>query len=139
MDSRVKTLTKQLKEHDKDLYAKRMLDGVVLVCRKSRNVFTGQTNDQLIFPLTDDFTSKGKPVEWGVEPILAHLKAMDGWNRDVVEDWISSDEKSKEVAAKQRMSKNEDFARDFRRQFARTFDDVNTSTLEKIDNRRRLK
>jgi hypothetical protein len=139
LDSRVKTLTKQLKEHDKDLYAKRMLDGVVLVCRKSRNVFTGQTNDQLIFPLTDDFTSKGKPVEWGVEPILAHLKAMDGWNRDVVEDWISSDEKSKEVAAKQRMSKNEDFARDFRRQFARTFDDVNTSTLEKIDNRRRLK
>lgn len=138
MDSIVKNLTRQLKEHDRELYAKRRADGVILICRKNRNIFSGQTTDHLIFALTDDFSSKGKPVEWGVEPILAHLKAMDGWNRDVVEDWISEEEKSKEMQDKQRQSKNEDFARDFRRQFARAFNDVNTSTLEKIDNRRRL-
>lgn len=138
MDSRVKTLTKQLREHDDCLYAKRRNDGVILVCRRSRNIYSGTITDHLIITLTEDFTPTGKPVEWGVEPILARLKEMDGFNRDITEEWIKNKEKSDDLDASRRNSRDEDFLKEFRPQFAKAFSDINTSTIEKIDNRRRL-
>jgi len=90
-----------------------------------------------IFSLTDTWTASGEPVEWGLEPLLHRLKAMDLWNRqDFVEEFIEQAEKEEESEKRSFRNNTEAFLKDFRRQFAKTFEDVNTSTMEKKDRRR---
>lgn len=145
--SRVSILNNHLRDYDDKLYCRVGSTGAIDVMRRAYkfDIFTwnGGTYRHLrpisnfIFSLTDDWKPTGRAVDWGIDPLINRLKAMDLWNNPrFAEDLIQSYEKKEK--AKDRDFKNsvESFFYDFRRQFARTFDDVNTSTLAKIDRRR---
>ncbi len=94
-------------------------------------------DDQLVLPITDTWTESGKPVDWGIEPIYGKIQQLDGWRDDGdYERFVKQRERNK--ANKEREHKNEmrAAAYDCRREFARATNDINTSTLEKVDKRR---
>ena len=75
-------------------------------------------------------------MEWGLEVIRNRLVAHDLWNNDNIANQVIRDAE-KRSESKERALKNtiESFLLDFRRQFGKTFNDVNTSSLAKIDRR----
>lgn len=131
---RAETLTKHLKRHDCELFASCGPTGVVFVCRNNR----GKPHEpHFIFALTDNWSMKGEPRDWGIEPVLNRIKAMDLWRDDsFVENFIKEHDKKTESDDRARRSDMESFLIEFRRQFARATNDINTATMQKIDSRR---
>lgn len=146
MDNREWVLTKHLKGHDRKLFCKRMRSGAYGVFRESVRweTFAYESGvlsylrpaDHFIFALTHDWRSDGKPVDWGIEPVLEKIKASDSHQRDIAAEAIESYERLKEKKAKQVSSNAEAFFSDYRREFARSTNHLNTSTMEKVDRRR---
>jgi hypothetical protein len=126
--SRARTLTKHLKEHDSKLYATNSKDDRIDIYRKSE---LGCNPPHFLFPLTNDWTVAGRPVEWGIEVVIARIKAHDLWRDDsMAERLIESYEQAE--ASKERARKNnmESFLYDYRKTFAKATDGVNTSLLK---------
>jgi hypothetical protein len=92
MDARVRTLTKYAKEYDGDLFFKRDSNGVIHLFRNKRRLkhFTYQTqaysytvdDEQHIFSLTIDWKPESRGVEWGIDPVMRKITAMDNWRDD---------------------------------------------------------
>ena len=146
---RAERLTTQIKAYDRELYVERDGEGKLCVYRKSKRWETYHLSDNcvlrfvrptphFIFALTHDWKASGRVVDWGVEPILARLKACDLWQRDLAEEIIQDEEKRLESVARERQNTTESFLLDFRKQFAKSFNDVNTSTMSKREEKRRL-
>lgn len=145
---RAERITKTIKHHDALLYCERSKEGKLCVYRKSNRVESFRLDDEksvlhfvrpaphFVFALTHDWKLSGQEVDWGLEPIMARLKAIDLWNRDLAGECIRGEEKRLESLARDRQNNVESFLLDFRRQFQKTFNDVNTSTMEKKDSRR---
>ena len=101
-----------------------------------------QSRDKLspphyVFSLTEDWSLQGRPVEWGILPIIERLKAIDLWNNGVTaEDVIQNYEEKAEKGKRHLRNNIEAFMSDFRRGFAKATDSVNTSLLPKTDLRR---
>ena len=134
MDSRLRDLNNELKKYDRQLYVDRDLSGKLHIYRRKSSI----SNDY-VFSLTEDWTTRGAPANWGVLPILNRLRAMDLQSHpDIFKELEDAYNKSKE--SKQRDTRNnvESFLLDFRRQFAKATNEINTGTLEKIDRRRSI-
>lgn len=140
-------ITRALQRHDRELYCDENKEGTLCVYRKSFRlehfevdgvaITSVRPAPHFIFALTDDWTAKGKPADWGLEPILARIRAIDLWNNETMVDRLVKDlEDDAKASERKRRNDVESFLLDFRRQFARTFNDVNTSTLSKTDLRR---
>lgn len=140
--SRVRSLTKSLQAHDSQLFCEKDYStGIISVYRKRTRYFTcGWTEGSLtyshpdkfhIFSLTHNWKPDGTPVEWGTLPVLARIKAMDLWNRDIASDLIHSYEKRKASDKRNQSNNIESFLYDFRSQFAKATDGINTSNLSK--------
>lgn len=128
--SRFKDINKALRNYDECLYIQESHAGRYDLYRKSK---FGCNPPNFIFSITDDWTVSGRPVEWGIDNILNRLKAHDLWRDDkFVENYIKEHEKDEESKARDRRNSIEAFMYDFRRQFARATDSVNTSTLPKL-------
>lgn len=126
---RVQDITRELKKHDSCLYAQETRPGRIDVYRKSQH---GDHPPHLVMALTDDWGVKGVPVPWGTDVILERIRAHDLWRDDsFVERWIASHEKSEEGRDRDRRNNIESFLYDFRSQFQRATNDVNTSLLKK--------
>lgn len=71
-------------------------------------------------------------MEWGVDVIINRIKAHDLWRDDTIVDTLNR-ENEKVKAGEKRDFKNsvESFLLDFRKQFARATDEINTGTLNK--------
>lgn len=123
-------LTKALKDHDDALLARKGDDGKIHVYRK------GQQSLHHIFSLTEDWTTHSRAVEWGVEPIIQRLKAIDTWNHDVAGRVIDEELKADRGKEADRRNTYESFLLDIRKQFAKATNDINTGTLNKSDKRR---
>ncbi len=139
---KVESLTRNLKRHDSQLYAdKDHTNNVISVFRKrvrydvcswdNGYLLYSQPDKYLIFSLTHNWKSNGIPTDWGIEPVMARIKAMDLWNRDIASDLIKDYEKDKESEKRAQDNNIESFLYDFRSQFAKATNDVNTSTLSK--------
>lgn len=144
---RAERITQAIKLHDRELFCERSEEGKLCVYRKSHRVEPYRLDDEsvlyfvrptpyFVFALTHNWRLTGMPVEWGIEPIMARLRAIDLWNRDVAGDIIQQELKEQESRERDLRNTTESFLLDFRKQFAKTFNDVNTSTLEKKDSRR---
>jgi hypothetical protein len=130
MSTRVKEVTQALKTHDSCLYAQETKLGRIDIMRKSKY---GESPPNLLMSLTDTWTAQGNPVPWGAEVILNRIKAHDLWRDDTfVERWIKDQEKAE--ASKQRAFRNnvESFLYDFRGQFHKATNEINTSLLNKV-------
>jgi len=142
MKSRLNRLTEFLRKYDRDLFAYRNIEGKTLIMRKVNKDFLIEDDDslprsQMILALTEDWTGRTAPKDWGLEPIYQKLSSMDAW-RD--EQWLKKDQERREMRErdKERVRRNDIRARaaDLRKDFARATNDINTSTLEKVDHRR---
>lgn len=140
-DSRAKLLTSHLKEYDHDLYAIRESStGTIHVYRKAKrpihfnyddvNYVALVENPQFILALTDNWTLKGRPVDWGIDPLLERIRSIDSFNAaKKVQDLIASYEARSAQKDKDRKDSHEAWLRDNRNVFKRAFNDINTSNL----------
>ncbi len=136
--------TKILREYDSELYAISRY-GRVDVFRKGQRFVAydvdGETilapveNPWYIFSITDNWTTTGKPVEWGALPLLQHLKDGDLWKRDVLKDYLKA--KSVEESSKDRDLDNklEAFWKDNRRAWAKNFENNIVGSIKAKDRR----
>lgn len=126
---RAKEMNRAVKNYDSCLYVQENPDGRLDLYRQNRDK---TSPPHFVFSLTDSWTPTGRPIDYGVEPVLNRLRAHDLWRDDrFVEEWIKEHEKSVESAERSRRNSVEDFLYDFRNQFHRTFNDVNTSNMDK--------
>lgn len=147
MSYRARRITSAIKPIDAKLYAHH--DGKCIRIfresyeyrREALNSYIGfwnvVRNDHLVMSLTDNWGVNGKPVDWGILPICARLKALDLWNNDNLINKIFIDEEKDKISREKNFRNNvESFLGDFRSQFAKATNDINTSSLSKIDKRR---
>lgn len=139
---RADRITSALKKHDSELYCVEHMEGKLCVMRKSHRWETYSLDEDstlqylraspfFIFALTDNWKLTGNPVDRGIEPIMARIKAIDLWNRDLASEIIDQTEKEYAEKDRDRNNKVESFLYDFRSQFKKTFSDVNVSNLKK--------
>lgn len=149
IDSYSRYITKVVKAHDRELYARRSHLGHVSVYRNTRKAeLVSHDNDgfklynivnrpQHIFALTDNWTANGKPVEWGGEVVLQRLQKYDCWNRDAVGEIVDKLEKAEEIKKKDFRNNTEAFFSDKRHVFKDAFKDIRTANMDKSEKRRR--
>jgi hypothetical protein len=95
-------------------------------------------NPHFILSLTEDWTLKSPGVDWGIEPVLWKLKEWDGWRDDTQLDQMRRErERAEENQKRAKQNEFRAIAADLRRDFAKATDEVNTSTMEKVDRRRK--
>lgn len=133
---RVKTIDQTVKRYDPALFA--IQSGPLAPIEIYRKSKYADHPPHLIFALTDNWNITGKPREWGLTVIEARLRAMDLWKSETEVDRIEAAQFQREEAKERELKNNiESFLKDFRRQFARSVDSVNTGTLDKKIDRRR--
>lgn len=134
MNSWAKRIEQGLKNHDSLLFLQESKLGRYDVYRKTQ---FGEAPPNLICSLTDDWSVKGSPVEYGLYVVLDRIKAHDLWRDDsFIENWIKEREKEGESRDRARRNSIESFLYDFRSQFQRATDGINTGSLNKIDSRK---
>lgn len=144
---REQTITRAIRKYDRDLYAKAVHGRIDIMRRSARyesydidssaRLLFVRPVEQLIFSLTDNWSINGSPVEWGILPILARLKAIDCWNRGDFFEELESAYENREKSNKRELKNNtEGFLSEFHSVFRNTFKDYNVSNLNKIDRRR---
>ncbi len=146
MEARARVLSKHLREYDSKLYAKFRYGRIDVFRKGERYVaydFDGETilapveNDWYVMSLTHDWNINGRPVDWGVEPLLARLRAIDLHRRDLASEMERAEEKLS--ASKDRTMDNnlEAFWKDNRRAWAKNFEHTIVSSLPRPDRRYR--
>lgn len=127
---RLHTLNRQLREFDSELSARCQEAPRIDVYRQGRDKCSPPF---YIFSLTDNWGLRGKPVEWGIECILARLKAIDLWNQGTtsVDQILAEQDKLDESRARERKNNLESYLYDIRRGFAKATNDINTSLMDK--------
>jgi len=145
--SRADRITTEVRKYDSKLYAKKE-DGVIHIYRKCKElrkewladgvpVLNVVENPYRVMSLTDTGNIRGKSVDWGIDPILAKLRAMDLWNSGIgVEHFKEEHEKAEKSKERDFANSTEAFLYDMKSAFAKSVSDVNTSNLTKIDKRR---
>lgn len=127
--SRLSEINRGLKGFDDELYAESKEPPRIDVYR--RGSMTGHPH--YIFSLTHNWGLRGRPVEWGILPIIERLKAIDLWNQGST--WVDQIVQEQEAAqaSKDRDRKNnlESFLYEMRPQFAKATNDINTSLMNK--------
>lgn len=130
MNSWANRVEKGIKVHDSKLFIQETRLGRYDIYRKSE---FGCHLPNFVFALTEDWSANGRPVEHGIDVVINRVKAHDLWhNTDFMEDYIKTCEKISEDKEKKRKNSIEGFLYDFRRQFQRATESVNTGTLNKI-------
>lgn len=128
MDYQLSRLNQVIKSFDRELFAKRVGEQVQ-IHRKS--VQNGDATVHLILALTHNWLAHGKPVEWGLEPILQRLLSMDSWRNDsIYSDMVKDRESAKYWEERERKNNSRAMALDIRKDFAKSTNDINTSTCK---------
>lgn len=138
MDGRVREINRLIKRYDGALFCKRVgREGMIAVYRGE---LRDPVSHQLVFALSDDWSMKGTPREWGLEVILSRLQAIDIWkgSGETVFDRLDKQFRLADASKERDVRNNiESFLYDFRRQFARATDSINTGSMDKTDSRAR--
>lgn len=152
VDGTCKDITRSLKRYDRELYCARNGNGVRCVYRKGKRYECVATFDdgaklysivpspEFIFALTDNWAPTGMPRAWGIDAILYRIKQIDSWdNERLFAEMDANNEKVDKSKERAFMNETEAFLSDYRRPLAKAFEDINTTSLDKSDKRKRLK
>lgn len=145
--ARMSKVSQEISHYDRELFCSKV-DGKICIYRKGyrtevydidgETLYSFRPSPHFVFALTHNWKMNGHAVDWGIEPILARLKAMDLWKeRTIVDEIIEQSERDSEEKSRDMQNNIESFLIDFRKQFAKTFDHVNVSSLEKKERRRK--
>lgn len=143
----IRAINRELKYFDRELYAVKSDVGLVQIYRKgirweyfdfgSDRLIYSRLNPHYILSLTENWTLESAPVEWGIEPLMGRLREIDNHNHDVLGRIHKDNEKREQLKRRASVNEYKAAAYDLRRDFARAVNDVNTSTLEKVESRRK--
>lgn len=137
-----------IKRYDPKLFVQKNKDGVLQILREKYALKPYEIDDitihclepshEYIMSLTDNWGYSGKPIDWGLEPIWQKLSAIDGWkpNSFINQDFENENRKVDEEKSRSFKNKTEDFVKDFHGTFKKTFADVNTASMAKLDKRK---
>ena len=139
-DSRENILTQHLRAYDSKLYAQREQNGAIHVYREGSRIETFEHNGEtylylkvqpmFVLALTDNWNIKGRPVDWGIDPLINRIQEIDAWNKGLtIDEMIQGYDKRTENIAKDRRNQNEAWLYDNRSIFKKSFNEVNTSNL----------
>ncbi len=143
--------TRALKNYDPDLFAGRTKDGIACVFRRSKRLepvcelngvplLVVIRDYQLVFPITDNWTMRGIPRDWGIDDVVQKVQQSDALaNERFFEDMDEANEKIDRTRSKDLKNQMESFWIDERRSFAKATDDILTHSLSKDEPRKRLK
>lgn len=143
---RERQITRAIQGYDPKLYAVKGYEDRIDIFRKTFRLekydmdgwtlIVPKDEPYRVISLTDTWNAWGKAVDWGIEPILAKLQACDLWKRDIAKDVNETNKKLEE--SKERSTRNnlESFLIDNRRKLAKSWNDINTSSLDKRVDRR---
>lgn len=145
---RATILTKYLKRYDRELYCVKSREGKLCVYRNSTiwehysvkegcSLSVARSAPYFILALTDNWKEHGRPVDWGSLPLIKRIEENDLHKRDLASEIIAREEKNIEAQERHRKNQSEGFFSEFHGQFKKTFSDYNTSSMKKIDRRRK--
>lgn len=149
IDSYTRYITKVVKAHDRELYARRSHLGHVSIFRKAKRWdLAGQDSTgkffnlvdapHHVFALTDNWSVNGKPRTWGGEVVLRRLQKLDSWNREqVVDEIIDQMEEADRIKQKDFRNQTEAFFADKHSVFKEAFKDIRTSGMDMSERKRR--
>lgn len=148
MDYELYRANKLAKKFDKDLMARRNIDGTLQICQMVRKwepidicgltVLYPYESPHLVFNCTDNWSANGTPVSWGYEPLYQKLREISLDRRDALfQEMEIIRQKSQDAKERALRNKCEDIAYETRDIFKKTFSDVNTSTMDKSKDVRR--
>lgn len=109
-------LNKALKAWDRTVYARQTKDGIVRVFQKTKqwreHWLDGETcirelcdGEWLLCSLTDNWSANGEPRDWGILPVLAHLREGSYQRQDELERELKA-ERERVQESKERELKN---------------------------------
>ena len=130
---RAVVLTRYLKRYDKRLSAKWAGDQMIHI------LFSDAQVDSLVMSLTDNWSPSGKPVPWGIEVVLLRLRQINESENSNLEETKKERERIAESKKREFSNRIRDGVAESRKQFADAFKDINTSTLDKTYDKRRIK
>lgn len=147
MDWRDRRINEELKKHDPKLFVK-VDQGVRHVMRKNTkarvysldgsDIVVYEPSPEYIMSLTDNWTMRGVPVDWGLECISKHLNDIDTWNpNSLANRMLDINSKVDEKKSRKQMNLMEDMAREYAPVLKKQFADVNTSQMDKKKDPRR--
>lgn len=135
MDGRVKEVNRVVRAYDYMLFAQRERNGAIHIYRRTVNSADPM---HFVFALTENWSASSQPIEWGLEVVVARLRAMDLWKDETEVDRVERMQQGRDESRDRARRNNvESFLHDFRKQFARATDGINTSGLK--TDRRALK
>jgi hypothetical protein len=135
----VARLNQELKFFDRELFAR--CDGAMINIYRYRKTYVKHDLDSgaalfvvdcqplYVMSLSTDWTLKGVPVAWGIEPIMQRLKEIDGQNRDVYASIMEQREKTEKSEKRALDNRLEDIGRETRNDMKRAWNDYNVSQL----------
>ncbi len=140
-------ITSIIKRHDRLLYCDYLPQGGLAIFRQlyryepmevDGNIIHYQVSSpHLVFALTHTWSVNGRSVDWGIEPIMQKLRMSDLWRSDDIISELTRDyDKGEQSRARHTRNQIESFVKDFRPQFAKATEGINTGTLDKKKDRR---
>jgi hypothetical protein len=130
VDWRLASINRAIRDYDSRLFASLQSNGRIDLFVKSR---FGCHLPQYVLSLTDTWTMKGIPREWGIEPLIQRLHAIDGWKgKDAVDELEKAEETKEKSKEREFKNRTEDALYEAAPQIRRAWNDINTGTLEKV-------
>lgn len=146
MSWRVTRITQELQKHDRCLFATQTHNGIQVWRKADRWEAADLSSEesghsrplQFITALTDTWKPDGNPVDHGIDPLLYKIRQMDTWNQaSILNDMRKRREKEEEDKKRQTKNENRAIAYDMRKEFAKATNDINTSSIDMTDARRK--
>lgn len=118
---RIERITSEVRNYDRELYCAMNSEGKPCIYRKSKRTEVFDLGDgnvllnvrpapYYIFALTHDWKPTGEVVDWGLVPIIQRLREIDGWKRDLMQEFEKNEEKANESQDRKRKNQMEDFS-----------------------------
>ena len=141
MDSKVIFITKVVKAHDRELFAKRVRDRIIVYRHSTKAVpyqfgnvtlVSLESSPKFVLGLTHNWQFNGTPRDWGWEPIRQRLADMDMWANEKFLAEMEAEEEAREKSKKRDVKNNmESFMSDQYSTIKKSWSDINTSSLTK--------